>query len=115
MDKRRVGRTNFEYECKVRLKNYAMFAVKNVELSFDTDSNNLPGNMTIIDPNVSFSYIPANGLAESEDTCRFRVDRLSEINPSEIIWDMGCQIEPTGTSRQFRGSSTGLLEAERRN
>jgi len=89
-----------------------MFAVKNAELSFDPDPNRLPGNMTIIDPKVSFSYIPANGLAESQDSCRFRVDRLEEINPEEIIWDMRCQIEPTGTTRQFRGPSTGFLDAE---
>ena len=68
--------------------------------------------MTIIDPNISFLCIPANGLGESEDTCKFRVDRIEQINPAEIIWDMRCQIEPTGTTRQFRGSSTGFLEAE---
>ena len=48
VDKRRVGRTSFEYQCKVRLKNYAMFAVKNAELNMA----GAPSNMTIIDPNI---------------------------------------------------------------
>jgi len=86
LDKRRVGRTVFEYECEVILTNLSPTAFENVQLVMVS----WPDNMTIIDPHVTFgdAQIGPGESAASIDTCSFTVDRSEPINPVEIIWHL---------------------------
>jgi len=85
VDKRRVSRSVFEYECEVILTNLSTTAFENVELVMV----GWPDNMTIIDPHVTFgdAQIGPGESAASIDTSTFTVDRSRPINPVEIIWD----------------------------
>jgi parallel beta-helix repeat protein len=84
VNKRRVGRTLFEYDCVVTLTNVSRFAVSNVELEIVKASE----NMVIVDPAVTFGDIEIGPgeSAISSDMCTFRVDRSQAIEPAEIIW-----------------------------
>jgi len=86
LDKRRIGRTVFEYECEVILTNLSAATLENVQLVMV----GWPDNMTIIDPHVTFgeAEIPPGESAASMDTCTFTVDRSEPINPVEIIWHL---------------------------
>ena len=84
VDKQRVDRSVFKYECKVILQNISPIGFYNVQLGMV----GRPENMTIIDPHVTFGdggIGPAQS-ATSIDTCTFTVDRFVPINPVEIIW-----------------------------
>lgn len=84
VNKRRVGRTLFEYDCVVTLTNVSRFAVSNVALEIVKASE----NMVLIDPTVTFGDIEIGPgeSATSVDMCTFRVDRSQAIEPAEIIW-----------------------------
>jgi hypothetical protein len=84
VNKRRIGRTIFEYDCNVTLTNISRFAVSNVQLEIVKASE----NMVIIDPNVTFGDIEIGPgeSATSIDMCSFQVDRSEAIEPAEIIW-----------------------------
>jgi len=84
VDKRRVDRSVFEYECEVILENVSASTFENVQLVMVA----WPDNMTIIDPHVTFgdARIGPGESAASIDTCTFTVDRSEPINPVEIIW-----------------------------
>jgi len=84
VDKQRVDRSVFEYECEVILRNTSAEPVENVQLGMV----GCPDNMTIIDPHVSFgdAQIGPSQTAASLDTCVFTVDRSDPINPVEIVW-----------------------------
>jgi len=84
VNKRRVNRTVFEYECEVILTNLSPATFENVQLAMVS----WPDNMTIIDPHVTFGDARI-GPGESDasiDTCTFTVDRSEPINPLEVIW-----------------------------
>jgi len=83
-DKRRVSRSVFEYECEVILENMSSSTFENVQLVMVS----WLGNMTIIDPHVSFgdAQIGPGESAAGIDTCTFTVDRSEPINPLEVIW-----------------------------
>jgi formylglycine-generating enzyme required for sulfatase activity len=84
VDKRRIDRSVFEYECEVILANLSPTTLENVQLVMV----NCPDNMTITDPHVSFggAEIGPGESATSIDTCTFTVDRSEPINPVEIVW-----------------------------
>ena len=46
------------------------------------------GNVTIIEPDVSFGDIEAGQTATSEDTFRLRVDRSEPIDTAVISWQV---------------------------
>jgi sulfatase modifying factor 1 len=90
VDKQRVDRSVFEYECEVILTNLSPTTFEHVQLVMVS----WPDNMTIIDPHVTFPP-PGIGPGESAtsiDTCTFTVDRSETINPVEIVWH---QITPS--------------------
>jgi len=96
--KERVGRTVFEYECQVILENISRFAVAEVSLEMTKWS----GNMTIIEPNVSFSDAglgPGESIT-SVDTCTFTVDRSEAVNQAEIIWHVTAELADTGAKME---------------
>jgi formylglycine-generating enzyme required for sulfatase activity len=84
VNKSRVDRTVFEYECDVILANLSPSAFENAQLVMV----GWPDNMTIIDPHVTFgdAQIGPGESAASIDTCTFTVDRSEPINPLDIIW-----------------------------
>lgn len=84
VDKHRVDRSVFEYECRVILENISTTTLKNVRLAMASWSD----NMTIIDPRVNFGsaqIAPGQSIA-GIDTCTFRADRCEPINPVRITW-----------------------------
>ena len=84
VDKRRVDRIVFEYECEVILTNLSAAAFDNVQLVMVA----WPDNMTIIDPHITFgdAEIAPGESATAIDTCTFTVDRSIAIDPLEIVW-----------------------------
>jgi len=91
-NKTRISRTVFRYECWVSLTNLSQYAVENVKLELV----DVPDNMSIVDPCVSYSYIEAGKTATSEDTCIIDVNRTVPINSSEIVWEITYEIAGTG-------------------
>lgn len=86
VNRHRVERSVFEYECQVILENLSAITFENVQLVMVS----CPDNMTIIDPHVTFgdAQIPPAESATSVDTCTFTVDRSEPINPVEVIWHL---------------------------
>jgi hypothetical protein len=99
VERRRVGRTVFEYECTGSFENLWGFAVKNLELGMVQGS----GNMTIIEPVVEFgdAELQTRGRVMSTDTCTFRVDRSRPIDPDEIVWKVRCEKVITGQQMEL--------------
>jgi hypothetical protein len=98
---RRIGRTTFEYDCRVTLTNNGSESL-NVS-GFELTA--VPANVTIIDASTSgFGTIAAGGSAASTDTVTLRVDRSQLINSSQVAWQItyeaaaGVQMMATGNS-----------------
>jgi hypothetical protein len=94
VSKKRVARTEFAYDCNATFTNLWPFAVTNVELQMIQ----VPENMTIIEPNVTFGDIEfgTRQSITSIDTCTFQVDRSQAIEPDKIVWKVKCQMADTG-------------------
>ncbi|MCX5638982.1 MAG: hypothetical protein NTX52_15005, partial [Planctomycetota bacterium] len=110
VNKRRIDRTVFKYDCKVTVRNRWHSALKNLQLELAK----VPANMTIVDPQVSFASTelePGQSLT-SIDTCTFRVDRSQPIDSAEIAWWVRCDIIDTGQTIQHTASSILYLEPE---
>ncbi len=110
VEKRRIGRTVFEYDCKVTLQNISSFAVNNIQLTLAEASS----NMTIIQPDVTFGDIEvaAGESAASVDTCTFKVDRSQAIDPAEIIWHVTAELADSGVKMEHTLSSRLALDPE---
>jgi MYXO-CTERM domain-containing protein len=107
VNKRRVGRTLFEYDCVVTLTNVSRFAVRNVALEIIK----APENMVLIDPAVTFGDIEIgpDETATSLDMCTFRVDRSYATDPAEIIWKSTCEIVDGVPGAQVIASGISFL------
>jgi hypothetical protein len=110
VNKRRIDRTVFEYDCNVSLSNIWRFAVRTVQLEIVKASE----NMVVIEPNVTFGdgEIGPGESATSIDTCTFQVDRSQAIDPAKIIWWCKSEIADIGQSLQHTSSSVITLEPE---
>ncbi len=99
VDKRRIDRTVFEYDCNATFQNLWPFAVKNLQLEMVQGS----GNMTIIDPLVDFgdTELETLGWVTSTDTCTFQVDRSMPIDPYEVVWKVRCEKVITGQQMEL--------------
>jgi hypothetical protein len=99
VNKRRVWRAIFEYDCTASFENLWGFAVRNLRLEMVQGS----GNMTIIDPVVEFgdAELETRGRAMSTDTCTFQVDRSGPIDPDEIVWKVRCEKVITGQQMEL--------------
>jgi len=105
VNKKRVARTEFVYDCNVTFTNLWKFAIKNVELEMIKASDNIDIN----EPNVSFGDIefsPRQSIT-STDTCTFTVDRSQPINPSKIDWRVKCQRADTGQQIELTINGVG--------
>ena len=110
VNKRRIGRTIFEYDCVVTLTNISRFAVRNVQLEIVKASK----NMVIIDPNVTFGDIEIGPgeSATSFDMCTFQVDRSEATESAEIIWKSACEIVEGALGMQDIVSGVYLLQLD---
>jgi hypothetical protein len=110
VSRRRIGRTIFEYDCNVTLRNISRFVVRGVQLEIVKASE----NMVIIEPNVTFGDIEVRPgeSATSIDTCTLQVDRSKAIEPEKIVWKVKCQRADTGMPLELtiNGVSPGGLE-----
>ena len=111
LNKERVGRTVFAYECQVILKNTSSFAVRNVSLGMVKAS----ANMVLIEPNVTFgsAEIGPGKSAKSLDTCTFTVDRAAAIDPAAIIWRATAELADTGEKMEHTLTSLLALDPPR--
>jgi hypothetical protein len=110
VNKRRIDRTVFEYDCNVTLMNISRFDVKNIQLEISRASE----NMKIIEPKVTFGdvEIGAGESATSIDTCTFQVDRSEAIKPAKIIWKSTCVMKNSGQEIQDTISGMVFLRLE---
>jgi len=110
VNKRRIERTIFEYDCNVTLRNISRFSVRNVQLEIVKASE----NMVIIEPKVTFGdvEIGAGESATSIDTCTFQVDRSEAIKPVQIVWKSTCQMTNSGQEIQDTASGMVFLRLE---
>ena len=105
----RKGRTSFEYECRVVMKNDSPVKVEDVQLEL-VDG---PNNMTIIkNPPLALGDIDANGAATSTGTCTFKVDRSILINPAEITWRATFTVEIDNVSRTAELTFSNVVAVE---
>ncbi len=109
VNKTRTGRTEFEYECNVRMYNQTGLTLENIQLELTGVSS----NMTLINPyTATFANIGPNGSALSENTCTFSVDRSIEIDPAQINWHLIYEIVDICGIMQQTSSSTIALDSE---
>jgi len=108
VSKTRTGRTEFEYECNVRMYNQTGLTLENVQLELTGVSS----NMTLVAPPYTgtFSNIDPNGSALSENTCTFRVDRSEIIESGQIEWDSTYQIVDICGIQQQASTSVILFD-----
>lgn len=107
VNKRRIGRTLFEYDCEVTLTNVSRFAVYNVALEITKASD----NMVVIDPAVTFGVleIGPGESATSLDMCTFQIDRSQATDPAKIIWKSVCELVGGASGVQDIASGTYFL------
>jgi hypothetical protein len=109
LNKTRMGRTTFDYECNVIMHNQTGLTLENVELEL----TGLPLNMTLLDPNyiAVIGSIGPNGTAVADGTCTFRVERSEPITSAQINWNAVYQIVDTCGLMQQMSMSIVQLEA----
>lgn len=78
----RVGRTLFEYELTLTLRNADTIDLQNVSAELRAG----PENMSIVEPYVTLGTIPAGAEVTSLDTFTIRVDRALPIDPAPLSW-----------------------------
>ncbi len=108
-ERSRIGRTWFRYKCWVELDNLSPLAIENVQLELI----DMPDNIDINDPCVSYAYVDVWGTATSEDSsdyCIIDVNRVEQIEPAEIIWQITYDIAGAGQSSQQMSSTMVQLE-----
>jgi hypothetical protein len=85
VNKTRVGRTSFEYELAVTVRNSNAFAMNNVQMKLmDWDA----AVQSVLDDSITIDTIPAEATITSTDTFKIIVDRSQLINSSRLIWEL---------------------------
>jgi beta-lactam-binding protein with PASTA domain len=85
INKTRVGRTSFEYELAVRVRNSNAFAMNNVQMKLmDWDA----AVQSVSDDSIIIDIIPAGATVTSTDTFKIVVDRSTLINSSRLVWEL---------------------------
>jgi hypothetical protein len=107
VEKRRVGRTIFDYDCKIVLKNNSLLGVRVMQCGLQS----VPAGMSVIDANASgFGDIGAGESVTSTDTCTLRVDRSQNIIAAQVKWQVTYEIIRTGQTMQLSSMSELKLE-----
>jgi hypothetical protein len=106
-EKRRLGRTLYEYDCKVAIWS-------NLPASVNVTGFQLLGasaNVSIIDSAATiFGNVAAYGEATSQDTCTLRVDRSQLINPTQVTWTITYAAATGSQSMEATAMSPLVLE-----
>jgi hypothetical protein len=85
VNKTRVGRTSFEYELAVMVRNSNAFAMNNVQMKLmDWDA----AVQSVSDDSITIDTIPAGATVISTDTFKIVVDRSILINSSRLVWEL---------------------------
>jgi uncharacterized repeat protein (TIGR01451 family) len=88
-ERRRIGRTLFDYDCKVELQNLSPLTVRVVQFEILSE----PNNVIVIDRYIyDFNDIAGNDAETSQDTCTLRVDRSEAINAAELVWKVTYEV-----------------------
>lgn len=98
--KRRIGRTLFEYDLQLVVRNASSDDAANVIANLLA----APANVEVIDGEVAIGDVAANSTALSADTFTIRVDRGLAISPVPISWTLTLE----GGTRSF----SALLDLE---
>ncbi|TFG47193.1 MAG: PASTA domain-containing protein, partial [Candidatus Brocadiia bacterium] len=89
VNKSRVGRTIFDYDCNVSLKNTSPLNVRVLQFELVT----VPNNISVTDSYVNdFEDIGPGETKTSADTCTFRVERSEPINFAQVTWKVTYEI-----------------------
>jgi hypothetical protein len=85
VNKTRVGRTTFEYELAVIVRNSNSFDMTNVQMQLkDWDA----AVLSISDDTITIDTIPAGATVTSADTFKIVVDRSTLIVSSRLTWEL---------------------------
>jgi hypothetical protein len=110
VNKTRVGRTVFEYECKAVLTNVSVFSVDDIQLALATASD----NVSVVQPGLTFgdAQLGAEDSAVSVDTCTFVVDRSEALDLAKMIWHSSCRTIKSGQMIKVKASGNAALQLE---
>jgi hypothetical protein len=110
VSKERIDRTRFIYDCNATFTNLYSFAVNNVEIIM----TQVPDNMTIVEPNVTFGGIEfwSRQSITSTDTCTFIVDRAEPIDAEKIVWKVRCERADNGMPIELTINGVDSLDLE---
>jgi hypothetical protein len=109
VNKTRVGRTVYRYECRLEITNTASVSIFDVA----AELTEAPENLVIIDGNVGFAEIAPLSQAESEDTFIIEVDRAVPIDAAEMVWKVTYSFDDgTGQITMQEGTSVIIMGLE---
>jgi hypothetical protein len=109
INKTRVGRTSFEYELAVRVRNSNAFAMNNVQMKLmDWDA----AVQSVSDDSITIDTIPAGATVTSTDTFKIVVDRSTLINSSRLVWELTYYTAASGDQVQQAMMSMLLSEID---
>ncbi len=97
IQKTRTGRTTFEYELAVVVRNSNAFDMANVQMQLmDWDA----AVLSVPDDSVTIDTIPAGATVTSTDTFKIVVDRSTLIDSSRLTWILTYYVPAYGTEVQ---------------
>ncbi|MHC4738452.1 MAG: SUMF1/EgtB/PvdO family nonheme iron enzyme [Planctomycetota bacterium] len=106
VNKTRMGRTLFDYDCKIELKNLSPLTIKVIQFEILSE----PNNVVVLDRYVyDFNDIAGEDTEISADTCTLRVDRSEAINAEQLTWKAIYEVIDTCQTMQQESSSTLVL------
>ncbi|HVP11985.1 MAG TPA: hypothetical protein VMV94_12460, partial [Phycisphaerae bacterium] len=100
--KTRVGRTLFDYQLNLRIKNTSGTTATNVV----AELLDVPDNVTIIDNQVNVGTISPGATVTSTDTFTIRVDRSTPVSALPISWRVTYMLDGRTEDRVLAGSLT---------
>lgn len=108
VNKTRVGRTVFEYECKAVLTNVSVFSVDDIQLALASAS----GNVSVVQPNLTFgdAELGEGDSVVSVDTCAFVVDRSEALDLAKMIWLSTCRAIKSGQRIQLEAGGAAAVQ-----
>lgn len=109
ISKTRVGRTNFEYELAVRVRNSNAFAMNNVQMKLmDWDA----AVQSVSDDSITIDTIPAGATVTSTDRFKIVVNRSTLINSSRLTCELTYYTVASGDQVQQAMMSMLLSEID---
>ena len=101
INKTRIGRTTFEYELAVIVRNSNAFDMTNVQMQLkDWDA----AVLSVSDDSIVINTIPAGVTITSTDTFKIVVDRSTLVDSSKLAWILTYYVPAYGTEVQQTAS-----------